>query len=53
VAFLHAGLRQLLFNGLQPVKGVKMILPTTPDAKHDSYTPEQVMCLHRCKDLIT
>jgi hypothetical protein len=39
---LCAGLRQLLFNGLQPVKGVTITLPTTPDCKHDNYTPEQV-----------
>jgi hypothetical protein len=41
----HAGLRQLLFNGLQPVEGVKVTLPTTPDAKHNSYTPDQVRLL--------
>uniref|UniRef100_A0A383WA96 Uncharacterized protein n=1 Tax=Tetradesmus obliquus TaxID=3088 RepID=A0A383WA96_TETOB len=40
-----AGLRQLLFNGLQPVEGVKLTLPNTPDAKHDSYTPDQVSVL--------
>lgn len=40
-----AGLRQLLFKGLQPVEGVTLTLPNTPDIKHDSYTPDQVSVL--------
>ncbi|WIA22785.1 hypothetical protein OEZ86_009738 [Tetradesmus obliquus] len=40
-----AGLHQLLFKGLQPVEGVTLTLPNTPDIKHDSYTPDQVSVL--------
>ncbi|KAF6265511.1 hypothetical protein COO60DRAFT_960408 [Scenedesmus sp. NREL 46B-D3] len=45
-----AGLRQLLFHGLQPVKGVKITVPTTPECKHDGYTPDQVS--HLSGDLL-
>jgi hypothetical protein len=39
---LAAGFRQLFITGLQPIKGVKLTLPTSADCRHDSHTPDQV-----------
>uniref|UniRef100_A0A383VAU9 Uncharacterized protein n=1 Tax=Tetradesmus obliquus TaxID=3088 RepID=A0A383VAU9_TETOB len=37
-----AGFRQLFITGLKPIRGVRLTLPTSPDCRHDSYSPDQV-----------
>jgi hypothetical protein len=43
-----AGFRQLFITGLQPIKGVKLTLPTSADCRHDSHTPDQVTSAGCC-----
>jgi hypothetical protein len=42
VSCCAAGFRQLFITGLQPIRGVKLTLPTSADCSHDSHTPDQV-----------
>eukprot|EP00879_Flechtneria_rotunda_P032974 GHRR01036480.1.p1 GENE.GHRR01036480.1~~GHRR01036480.1.p1 ORF type:complete len:141 (-),score=40.39 GHRR01036480.1:82-504(-) len=42
VAVAVAGFRQLFITGLPPIKGTKIIYPTSPDSRPDDYRPDQV-----------
>ncbi|WIA07993.1 hypothetical protein OEZ85_007464 [Tetradesmus obliquus] len=47
-----AGFRQLFITGLKPIRGVRLTLPTSPDCRHDSYSPDQQQVSRMSGDLL-